>query len=100
MIVLVVLAAATERLTETVLAAAGPLLGEDVRRVVPLAVSLVVGFGLALLTGDLVSPVLGAELGGGAGVVVTGMVLAGVAGPVHELVRWLEEAKAAKARGG
>ena len=96
-VLLIMLAAGVERLTEGVMALVAdqgrPRWNPGTRRGLAIVVS--VGFGALIAFGlgvELVSPLVGYDLGRG-GYLATAFALAGGAGPVHELVRLLEEAK-------
>jgi hypothetical protein len=98
-VLLLFLAAAIERVIEVALS---PLEGwsRDGRRAVAVAAALICGltiaFGLRL---DLVSPLIGQEvLTPTQGRGVTAIALAGGSGPVHELIRLVEEMKRSRAQ--
>jgi hypothetical protein len=98
LVLLLFLAAAIERLTEGGMSLLTPV---GFEREVRTGLAVVISFLLALVfvqlwSFDLVSPMVGYYLGG-AGKLLTAFALAGGAGPVHQLVRWLEEARRANA---
>jgi hypothetical protein len=96
LVLLLFLAAAMERLTEAVMALLTPIGFErEVRTGLAVVISLLFALTFVQVWSiDLVSPMVGYYLGD-AGKMLTAFALGGGAGPIHQLVRWLEEARRA-----
>lgn len=103
MVLLLFLSAGVERFVEALMVVLDGLLDDGeawrpgVRKGAAIVLSLFTGLAVAWpLDVDLISPVVGLQLPPATVTTATVFALAGGAGPVHELVRWLEEAKRAK----
>ena len=100
-VLLLFLAAAVERGVEVALAPLEAWGSLPARRSLAVALSLVLGAGIAFGLGlDLIGPLLDTDvLTATQGRAATALALAGGSAPAHELIRLIEEAKAARKAG-